>query len=94
MSAPIQASSIASVPRLGHEPSAGDQAVGWLSSFPSIGEFFSVLIRYEAYQTSRFGSKIVLTFRDDPGKHSAGTREAGSFSRSVKDEPLLHTTYQ
>ena len=36
------------------ELSAGDEAVNWLSSVPGIGAFFSVLIRYEVDDISRF----------------------------------------
>jgi len=43
---------------------------------------------------ARFGSAIVLTFRDNPAKPLAGTREAESFNGSAKDAPLLHITYQ
>jgi len=82
------------VPRFAYELSAGGQAVGWLLSLPGIGEFFSVLIRYEVDQMARFGSAIVLTFRDNPAEPSAGTREAESFNGSAKDAPLLHITYQ
>lgn len=34
----------------------GDEAVGWLSSLPGIGPFFSVLIRYEVDRMDRFRS--------------------------------------
>jgi transposase len=36
------------------ELAAGDQAVRWLSSVPGIGEFLSVLIRYEIADVRRF----------------------------------------
>ncbi len=36
------------------ELTAGDEAVSWLTSLPGIGEFFSVLIRYEVDDISRF----------------------------------------
>lgn len=36
--------------------SRGDQAVRWLKSMPGIGDFFSVLIRYEVGDISRFRS--------------------------------------
>ena len=36
------------------ELAAGDQAVRWLSSIPGIGDFFSVLIRYEIADVCRF----------------------------------------
>lgn len=35
---------------------AGDEAVGWLSSLPGIGDFFSALIRYEVDDIDRFAS--------------------------------------
>ena len=36
------------------ELAAGDEAVGWLASLPGIGAFFSVLIRYEVDNITRF----------------------------------------
>lgn len=36
------------------ELAAGDEAVGWLTSLPGIGAFFSVLIRYEVDDIGRF----------------------------------------
>jgi transposase len=36
------------------ELAAGEEAVGWLRSLPGIGAFFSVLIRYEVDDISRF----------------------------------------
>jgi transposase len=38
------------------ELAEGDEAVGWLRSLPGIGEFFSVLIRYEVGEMERFPS--------------------------------------
>jgi hypothetical protein len=38
------------------ELSAGDEAIRWLRSLPGIGEFFSVLIRYEVDDIDRFPS--------------------------------------
>jgi hypothetical protein len=35
---------------------AGDEAVHWLSSLPGIGDFFSVLIRYEVDDIDRFAT--------------------------------------
>ncbi len=45
---------IASTEGLIKELSNGDQAVGWLKSIPGIGDFFSVLIRYEVGDMARF----------------------------------------
>lgn len=38
------------------ELAEGEEAVGWLRSLPGIGEFFSVLIRYEVGEMGRFPS--------------------------------------
>ena len=38
------------------ELSAGDEAIQWLRSLPGIGDFFSVLIRYEVDDIDRFPS--------------------------------------
>ena len=38
------------------ELAEGEEAVGWLRSLPGIGEFFSVLIRYEVGEMERFPS--------------------------------------
>lgn len=45
---------IASTEGLIKELAAGDAAVGWLRSLPGIGAFFSVLIRYEVDDMTRF----------------------------------------
>lgn len=47
---------IASTEGLIKELSKGDQAVRWLKSIPGIGDFFSVLIRYEVGDMARFRS--------------------------------------
>ena len=47
---------IASTEGLIKELSGGDQAVKWLKSIPGIGDFFSVLIRYEVGDMARFRS--------------------------------------
>ena len=47
---------IASTEGLIKELSTGDQAVRWLKSIPGIGDFFSVLIRYEVGDMARFRS--------------------------------------
>jgi transposase len=38
------------------ELAEGDEAVGWLRTLPGVGEFFSVLIRYEVGEMDRFPS--------------------------------------
>lgn len=45
---------IAATERLIRELAAGDPAVRWLASVPGIGAFFSVLIRYELDDITRF----------------------------------------
>jgi len=40
------------------------------------------------------GNAIVLMFRDNPAKPSAGTREAESFDGTPDEAPLLHISYQ
>jgi len=47
---------IAATEDLIQQLSAGDDAVDWLFSLPGIGEFFSVLIRYEVDRIERFSS--------------------------------------
>lgn len=45
---------VAATDRLIAELAAGDEAVRWLVSLPGIGHFFSVLIRYEVDDMTRF----------------------------------------
>lgn len=45
---------IASTEALIHQLATGDDAVRWLESLPGIGAFFSVLIRYEVDDITRF----------------------------------------
>lgn len=56
--------------------SAGDEAVNWLSSLPGIGEFFSVLVRYEVDQMARFGSAKKFTGYTGlvPSTYASGNR--------------------
>jgi transposase len=56
--------------------SAGDEAVGWLSSLPGIGEFFSVLIRYEVDRMARFSSAKKFTGYTGlvPSTYASGNR--------------------
>jgi transposase len=54
----------------------GDHAVGWLSSLPGIGTFFSVLIRYEVDDISRFRAAKKFTSYTGlvPSTYASGTR--------------------
>jgi transposase len=56
------------------ELSRGDQAVTWLRSIPGIGEFFSVLIRYEVGEIARFrlAKKFVSYTGLIPSTHASG----------------------
>lgn len=56
--------------------SAGDAAVRWLDSLPGIGEFFSVLIRYEVDDITRFHSakKFASYTGLVPSTYSSGNR--------------------
>jgi len=55
---------------------SGDEAVGWLSSLPGIGSFFSVLIRYEADDVSRFreAKKFAAYTGLVPSTYASGAR--------------------
>jgi hypothetical protein len=54
----------------------------------------SPIIQEIVNQDGWTGSAIVLMFRDNPAKPSAGTREAESFDGSADDAPQLHIRYQ
>ncbi|MHC4464384.1 MAG: hypothetical protein ACYS30_23590, partial [Planctomycetota bacterium] len=54
----------------------------------------SAIIQEIVNQDGWAGGAIVLMFRDNPAKPSAGTREAESFDGSADDAPLLHISYQ
>lgn len=56
--------------------SGGDQAVRWFKSIPGFGDFFSVLIRYEVGDVSRFRSakKFVAYTGLIPSTYASGNR--------------------
>lgn len=58
------------------ELSAGDEAVSWLFSLPGIGEFLSVLIRYEVDNIDRFRSAKKFTGYTGlvPSTYASGNR--------------------
>jgi len=58
------------------ELAADDQAVRWLSSLPGIGEFFSVLIRYEIAEIDRFrtAKRFVSHTGLVPSTYASGAR--------------------
>jgi len=58
------------------ELSAGDEAVSWLFSLPGIGEFLSVLIRYEVDNIERFRSAKKFTGYTGlvPSTYASGNR--------------------
>jgi transposase len=55
---------------------SGDEAVGWLSSLPGVGPFFSVLIRYEVDDISRFreAKKFAAYTGLVPSTYASGAR--------------------
>ena len=58
------------------ELSAGDEAVSWLFSLPGIGDFLSVLIRYEVDNIDRFSSAKKFTGYTGlvPSTYASGNR--------------------
>jgi transposase len=67
---------IASTEGLLQELSAGEESVKWLASLPGIGDFFSVLIRYEIDDVKRFHSpkKLAAYTGLVPSTYSSGNR--------------------
>jgi transposase len=67
---------IATTEGLIEELSRGDEAVGWLKSLPGIGEFFSVLIRYEVDDIRRFRTpeKLAAYTGLVPSTYASGSR--------------------
>lgn len=63
--------------RLIRELSSGDPAVRWLRSLPGIGAFFSVLIRYEVDDISRFeaAKKFAAYTGLVPSTYASGQRQ-------------------
>jgi hypothetical protein len=57
---------------------------------PDISSIIQEIVNQDGWA----GSAIVLMFRDNPAKPSAGTREAESFDGSASEAPLLHISYQ
>ena len=68
---------IAATEGLIRDLSAGDEAVGWLRSLPGIGEFFSVLVRYEVDDIRRFRSakKFASYTGLVPSTYASGNRQ-------------------
>jgi len=54
----------------------------------------SSIIQEIVNQNGWAGSAIVLMFRDNPAKPSAGTREAEAYDGEAAEAPLLHISYQ
>ena len=67
---------IKSTQKLLRELAAGDEAVQWLRSMPGIGEFFSVLIRYEVDNIDRFSQakKFASYTGLVPSTYASGSR--------------------
>jgi transposase len=67
---------IAATNELLKELAAGDQAVRWLGSVPGIGDFFSVLIRYEIADIHRFrtAKRLVSHTGLVPSTYASGAR--------------------
>lgn len=63
--------------KLLRELAAGDEAVEWLRSIPGIGEFFSVLIRYEVDTIERFpqAKKFASYTGLIPSTYASGERQ-------------------
>jgi hypothetical protein len=57
---------------------------------PDISSIIQEIVNQDGWA----GNAIVLMFRDNPAKPSAGTREAESFDGSASEAPLLHISYQ
>ena len=57
---------------------------------PDISSIIQEIVNQDGWN----GNAIVLMFRDNPAKPSAGTREAESFDGGVLEAPLLHISYQ
>ncbi len=57
---------------------------------PDISSIIQEIVNQDGWT----GSAIVLMFRDNPAKPSAGTREAESFDGGASEAPLLHISYQ
>jgi transposase len=72
----VLADRVAATNSLIRELAVGDQAVRWLQSLPGIGEFFSVLIRYEVEQIERFrtAKKFAAYTGLIPSTYASGNR--------------------
>ena len=57
---------------------------------PDISSIIQEIVNQDGWN----GSAIVLMFRDNPAKPSAGTREAESVDGGASEAPLLHISYQ
>ncbi|MBA7701102.1 hypothetical protein ES703_109833 [subsurface metagenome] len=66
------------------------QAKGPEERTPDISSIIQEIVNQDGWT----GNAIVLMFRDNPAKPSAGTREAESVDGSASEAPLLHIDYQ